>query len=50
MKLGIRELIFLVLMGGLVASTLVTLFVMPALYLIVGAGAERHSDLALDRP
>ena len=40
----------IVIIGGLVASTLVTLFVMPALYLIVGAGAERQSDLGLARP
>lgn len=40
----------IVIMGGLVASSLVTLFVMPALYLAVGARAERHSDLGLDRP
>jgi Cu/Ag efflux pump CusA len=37
----------IVIMGGLVASTLVTLFVMPALYLLIGAGAQRHSDLGL---
>lgn len=37
----------IVIMGGLVASTLVTLFVMPALYLVVGAGAQRQSDLGL---
>jgi CzcA family heavy metal efflux pump len=40
----------IVIVGGLVASTLVTLFVMPALYLAIGAGAQRHSDLGLARP
>lgn len=37
----------IVIMGGLVASTLMTLFVMPALYLVIGAGAQRQSDLGL---
>lgn len=37
----------IVIVGGLVASTLVTLFVMPVLYLVMGAGAQRHSDLGL---
>jgi CzcA family heavy metal efflux pump len=37
----------IVIIGGLVASTLVTLFVMPALYLIMGAGAQRRFDLGL---
>ena len=37
----------IVIMGGQVASTLFTLFVMPALYLIIGARAERQHDLGL---
>jgi Cu/Ag efflux pump CusA len=37
----------IVIMGGQVASTLVTLFVVPALYLVFGAGAERQHDLGL---
>lgn len=37
----------IVIVGGLVASTLVTLFVMPALYLLIGAGAQHQSDLGL---
>ncbi len=37
----------IVVIGGLVAATLVTLFVIPALYLIIGSKAERQSDLAL---
>ncbi len=36
-----------VIIGGLIAATLVTLFVIPALYLIAGAGAARQSDLDL---
>jgi CzcA family heavy metal efflux pump len=40
----------IVILGGLVASTLVTLFVMPALYLVIGSGAERQHDLGLARP
>ena len=39
----------IVIIGGLVASTLFTLFVIPALYLVIGAGAERQSDLGLAR-
>ena len=35
----------IVIIGGLVASTLVTLFVLPALYLVVGARADRQLDL-----
>jgi hypothetical protein len=27
---------------------LFTLFVMPALYLLIGSGAERHTDLGLE--
>ena len=37
----------IVIVGGVVASTLVTLFVIPALYLVVGSGADRQSDLGL---
>ena len=37
----------IVIIGGLVASTLVTLFVVPALYLFVGAAAGRQADLDL---
>ncbi len=36
-----------VIMGGLIASTLLTLFVVPLLYLLVGAKGGRQSDLAL---
>jgi Cu/Ag efflux pump CusA len=37
----------IVILGGLIASTLFTLLVLPALYLILGAGAERQADLGL---
>ncbi len=37
----------LVILGGLIASTLFTLFVIPALYLVIGKGAGRQSDLGL---
>jgi Cu/Ag efflux pump CusA len=37
----------IVMIGGLVASTLVTLFVMPALYLVIGSKAERQNDVDL---
>jgi CzcA family heavy metal efflux pump len=37
----------IVIIGGLVASTLVTLFVLPALYLVVGSRADRQVDLGL---
>jgi CzcA family heavy metal efflux pump len=40
----------IVIIGGLVASTLVTLFVMPALYLIAGSGAQGERDLGLAKP
>jgi Cu/Ag efflux pump CusA len=40
----------LVIMGGLVASTLVTLFVLPVVYLAFGFGADREPDLGLARP
>jgi len=38
----------IVILGGLVASTLFTLFVMPALYLLIRSGAERQTDLGLE--
>jgi Cu/Ag efflux pump CusA len=38
----------IVILGGLVASTLFTLFVMPALYLLIGSGGEPQTDLGLD--
>ena len=34
----------IVILGGLLASTLFTLFVIPALYLAIGAGAEGQAD------
>lgn len=37
----------IVIIGGIVASTLVTLLVMPALYLVVGLRAKREPDLGL---
>ncbi len=37
----------IVIIGGVVASTLVTLFVIPALYLVIGSGADRQPDLGL---
>jgi len=37
----------IVIIGGLVASTLVTLVVLPALYLVVGSRADRQLDLGL---
>jgi Cu/Ag efflux pump CusA len=40
----------IVIMGGLAASTLVTLFVIPALCLVVGPGAKRPADLGLTGP
>ena len=40
----------IVIIGGVIAATLFTLLVMPALYLVVGAGAERQFDLGLARP
>jgi Cu/Ag efflux pump CusA len=38
----------IVILGGLVASTLFTLFVIPALYLVFGGGAESQVDDGLD--
>lgn len=43
----ILQPIAIVIIGGLLASTAVTLLVMPALYLLAGAGARRHPDLGL---
>ncbi len=37
----------IVILGGLIASTLLTLFVIPALYLSVGSKAERQADLGI---
>ncbi len=37
----------IVIIGGVIASTLVTLFVIPALYLVIGSGADRQADLGL---
>jgi CzcA family heavy metal efflux pump len=37
----------IVIVGGLVASTLFTLFVMPTLYLVIGSGTDRKYDLGL---
>ena len=37
----------IVVIGGVVASTLVTLLLIPALYLIIGPGSKRQTDLAL---
>ncbi|CAM3325189.1 efflux RND transporter permease subunit [Polaromonas hydrogenivorans] len=37
----------IVIVGGLLASTLFTLFVMPALYLLIASTAQRQSDLGL---
>jgi len=37
----------IVILGGLIASTLFTLLILPALYLIIGSGAERQTDLGL---
>jgi Cu/Ag efflux pump CusA len=38
----------IVILGGLVASTLFTLFVMPALYLLIGSGGVPQTNLGLD--
>ena len=37
----------IVIVGGLIASTLVTLFVLPALYLVLGSRSHRQVDLGL---
>jgi len=37
----------IVIIGGIVASTLVTLFVIPALYLVIGSRTDRQLDLGL---
>ena len=39
----------LVMIGGVIAATLFTLFVIPVLYLVIGAGAQRQFDLGLAR-
>ncbi len=39
-----------VIIGGVIAATLFTLFVIPALYLVIGAGAQRQFDLGLTHP
>jgi CzcA family heavy metal efflux pump len=39
-----------VIIGGVVASAAATLLVMPALYLVLAARAQRHADLGLARP
>lgn len=39
----------IVIVGGIVASTLVTLLVVPALYLVIGSKAKREPDLGLER-
>jgi Cu/Ag efflux pump CusA len=36
-----------VILGGVIASTLVTLFVVPALYLVLGRNADRRSQVAV---
>jgi Cu/Ag efflux pump CusA len=36
-----------VIVGGLIAATLFTLFILPALYLLMGAKAQRNTDLGL---
>jgi Cu/Ag efflux pump CusA len=45
--LEIVEPTAIVIVGGLITSTLVTLFVLPALYLVFGAGSQRQLDLGL---
>jgi Cu/Ag efflux pump CusA len=45
--LEIVQSMAIVIMGGLVAATLFTLFVSPALYLVLGARAERQEDIGL---
>ena len=37
----------IVIIAGVIASTLITLFVIPALYLLLGAKADRQQDLGL---
>ena len=37
----------IVIIGGIIAATFFTLFVIPALYLVLGAGAGRYSDIGL---
>ncbi|MGA6992846.1 MAG: efflux RND transporter permease subunit [Candidatus Deferrimicrobiaceae bacterium] len=38
----------IVILGGLVASTVFTLFIMPALYLLIGSETGRQTDLGLE--
>jgi CzcA family heavy metal efflux pump len=45
--LEIAQATAIVMIGGLIASTLVTLFVLPALYLMFAAKAARNADLGL---
>jgi CzcA family heavy metal efflux pump len=45
--LEIAQPMAIVVIGGLIAATLVTLFVIPALYLVVGRSAERQGDIGL---
>jgi Cu/Ag efflux pump CusA len=45
--LEILQPMAIVIIGGLIASTLVTLFVIPALYQVFGAAAKRQTDLYL---
>jgi Cu/Ag efflux pump CusA len=45
--LEIAQAAAIMIIGGLVASTLVTLFVLPALYLAVGQSRARHAELGL---
>ena len=45
--LEILQPIAIVIIGGLIASILVTLFVIPALYQVFGASARRQTDLGL---
>ena len=45
--LEIMQSMAIVIMSGLIASTLFTLFIMPALYLDIGAASDRQHDLGL---
>jgi len=45
--LEIVQSMAIVIIGGLVVATLFTLFVIPALYLVLGAGGERLHDIGL---
>jgi cobalt-zinc-cadmium resistance protein CzcA len=48
--LEIAQVAAIVIIGGLIASTMVTLFVLPALYLAVGQSRARHLELGLGTP